>query len=104
VRAREKVFVHIERQAGSEARDALYAEVQKEYPSFGLDAAWLASRHEWLLLQLQNELLDADIIQAENTLSVLTEMGYPDSQILRRAVLFCEGRVVDVINAMRAID
>jgi len=104
VRAREKVFVHIEKQAGSEARDALYAEVQKEYPSFGLDAAWLASRHEWLLLQLQNELLDADIIQAENTLSVLKEMGYPDSQILRRAVLFCDGKVVDVINAMRAID
>lgn len=104
VRAREKVFVHIEQQTGSEARDALYAEVQKEYPMFGLDADWLASRHEWLLLQLQNDLLDADITKAENTLSVLKEMGYPDSQILRRAVLFCDGMVVDVINAMRAID
>ena len=103
VRAREKVFVHIEKQTGSEARDALYAEVQKEYPMFGLDADWLASRHEWLLLQLQNDLLDVDITTAETTLSLLKEMGYPDSQILRRAVLFCEGRVVDVINAMRAI-
>ena len=103
VHAREKAFLHIEQQRGSAERDALYAEVQKNFPSLGLDAVWLASRHEWLLLQLQNDLMDADITQAEATLSLLKDMGYPDSHNLRRAVLFCGG-IADVISAMRAIE
>ena len=104
VQAREKVFLHIEKQRGSDERDALYDVVQKEIPSLGIDAAWLASRHEWLLLQLQCDFMTADIPQAEAILSVLNEMGYPDSHVLRRAVLFCECKIGDIVNAMRAIE
>ena len=104
VHAREKVFVHIEKQKGSAERDALYEVVEKEIPSLGIDAAWLASRHEWMLLQLQCDCMDADIPKAEATLSLLKEMGYPDSHVLRRAVLFCECSIAEIVNAMRAIE
>ena len=103
VLARERVFTIVEQVRSADIRNAIYSEVQKEHPELLLSQEWLDCRHMWLSIMLETGTDNFDILHADRCRLVLQEMGFLDNEVLRRAILFCNAVIGDVINAMRAL-
>ena len=104
IKARERVFCYIERQQGAENRSQLYEAVRAQHPALDLSDDWLESRQLWMTLMMECGTEETvDITQACTCLGVLVDMGYPDSEVLRRAILFCNCSITDIVGAMRAL-
>lgn len=101
--ARERVFNIVEQIRSSECRRSVYSAARKEHPELHLSEEWLASRHMWLLLTVETNVQNFDVHRAERCRILLQEMGFLDSEVLRRAILFCDCEINDIISAMRAI-
>ena len=101
MKARERVFNFVETIHGQENRDALYTAVRDEFPDFDLSAQWLESRLRWLALCLDcgTDTVNIQLVVACH--AVFLEMGYADDDVLRRAILFCDCVIPDILGAMR---
>jgi len=104
MKARERVFCYVEQHKGQDVRDALYEAVRTEFPEFDLTSEWLVSRHEWMRLMIECGAEHVSIQDACTCLAVVAgDMGFEDTEVLRRAILFTGCSIPDVINAMRAM-
>jgi len=101
--ARERVFNFVEMIKGSENRLALYSAVRLEFPELQMSEEWLAKRHQWLLIMLEMAEGMMDIHRAEICLRRLVhDMGFEDSDALRRAILLCNYDIRVICDAMHA--
>ena len=104
MKARERIFCYVEQQLGGDVRNALYEAVRTEFPELDLTTEWLVSRIEWMRLMVDCGAEHVNIVDACTCLAVLAgDMGFEDTEVLRRAILFTACSITDVINAMRAI-
>ncbi len=101
MKARERWFNFVETIHGQENRDAVYNAVRDEFPDFDLSAEWLESRLRWLALCLDcgTDTVNIQLVVACH--AVFLEMGYADDDVLRRAILFCDCVIPDILGAMR---
>jgi hypothetical protein len=101
--ARERVFNIVEQIRSADIRVAIYSEVRSKHPELDLSQEWLDCRHMWLTIMLETGTDNIDVHRADRCRILLQEMGFLDNEVLRRAILFCDCVINDVINAMRAL-
>ena len=100
---RERVFIFIESQRGDkELRTNLYKQVASEFPDFQLTDDWLALRYRWLEVIIDAQAEHMNIEKVEACRLLLTEMGYPDTDTLLRAIIFCNCDINAITYALRA--
>ena len=100
---RERVFTFIELQRGDpEFRADLYKFVRQEFPEFQLTEEWLAIRYRWLEIMIDSHAEDMNVEKLESCRLLVIEMGYPDSDLLLRAIIFCNCEINAILIALRA--
>ena len=104
IKARERIFNFVETIPGQENRDALYNEFRQEFPEFELSAQWLESRLRWLALCIECETDTVNIQIVVACHAVFLDMGYEDNDVLRRAILFCDCVIPDILGALRGVE
>ena len=103
MKARERVFCFVEQTKGQEKRDALYTAIREEFPDFDLSVQWLESRLRWLALCMECGTERVNLQSVASCLGVLLDMGFQDDDVLRRAILFCDCVIPDILGALRGV-